>query len=502
MSSEQRQLFEAAIAAIPPYPAERYAGKGIVICAGGARLFACAYVAIGILRRILGCRLPIQLWHLGDAEIGPPMRSLLKDFEVEVIDAFDFTGRHPLRVIGGWELKPYAIVHSRFREVFLLDADNIPLIDPVRLFDLPQYAATGTVFWPDLVNLRADNPIWEVCGVPYRDTPSIESGQVLLDKARCWAALQLTLHMNQHSDFFYQLLYGDKDTFLIAWLKLGQPYAMPEQIPVLRQATLLQHDFQGQVIFQHRNDVKWFYGGPNPRLPGFALEEECFALLDELREVWNGRVFNPPPASVPARLQADALRRIEWFTCVKPGSTERPLQLLDGNRIGEGRGENEFYWWVEEDGEGLMLGFEGRRRPGAYLRPQPDGSWCGRSTEREGWEIQLTPRAAPGAVADPLIESAVALLESVLASPAAKPASKAAADELSAALKVLRQAIPGFSRAIAERLVNPTETLGSEAVAALNAALAAPMPTPPPRGEKTNSPSWILNIGTRYTKKE
>src|SRR5690348_12616508 len=100
MSSEQRQLFEAAIAAIPPYPAERYAGKGIVICAGGARLFACAYVAIGILRRILGCRLPIQLWHLGDAEIGPPMRSLLKDFEVEVIDAFDFTGRHPLRVIG------------------------------------------------------------------------------------------------------------------------------------------------------------------------------------------------------------------------------------------------------------------------------------------------------------------------------------------------------------------------------------------------------------------
>lgn len=501
MSSEQRQLFEAAIAATPPYPAERYAGRGIVICAGGARLFTCAYVAIGILRRVLACRLPIELWHLGEAEIGPPMRSLLEEFEVEVVDAFDFTRRHPLRIIGGWELKPYAIVHSRFREVFLLDADNLPLIDPASLFDLAQYAASGTVFWPDLVSLRADNPVWDICGVPYRDTPSVESGQVLLDKQRCWAALQLALHMNQHSDFFYQYLYGDKDTFLIAWLKLGQPYAMPEQIPVLRHAVLLQHDFRGQVIFQHRNTVKWFYGGPNPRLPGFVLEEDCFALLEELYRVWNGRVFNPPRASVPARIQADALRRVEWFTCLKPGTSERPLQLLDGNRIGEGRGENEFYWWVEEDGEGLLLGFEGRRRPGGYLRQQPDGSWRGHSTEREGWEIQLTPRKPPTPTADPLIESAVALLESVLASPAAKPGNKAAADEFSAALKVLRQSIPGFGRAIAERLANPAQALSGEALAALRAALAEPMPSVPVRGDKPNSPSWVLNIDTRYTKK-
>lgn len=502
MSSEQRQLFEAAIAAVAPYPAERYAGRGIVICAGGARLFTCAYIAIGILRRVLGCRLPIQLWHLGEGEIGPPMRSLLEQFEVEVIDAFDFTGRQPLRIVGGWELKPYAVVHSRFREVFLLDADNVALIDPARLFDLPQYAATGTVFWPDIVNLRADNPVWDVCGVPYRDTPSVESGQLLLDKQRCWAALQLTLHMNLHSDFFYQLLYGDKDTFLIAWLRLGQPYAMPEQLPMLRHAILHQHDFQGRVIFQHRNTGKWFYGGPNPRLPGFALEDECFALLDELRDVWDGRVFNPPPASVPALLQASALRRIEWFTCLKPGSSERTLQLLDGNRIGEGRGENEFYWWVEEDGEGLLLGFEGRRRDGGYLRAQPDGTWRGHSTEREGWEILLTPRSAPAGATDPLIESAVALLESVLASSAAKPGSKAAADELLAALKVLRQAIPGFGRAIAERLANPVEALSAESIAALTAALAAPMPALPERSEKANSPSWIRNLGTHYTRKE
>src|ERR1700722_12689164 len=100
MSNEQQQqMFEAAIAAAPAYPAERYAGSGIVICAGGARLFTCAWVAIGILRRVLGCRLPIQVWHLGAKEMGPPMRALLEDWDVEVVDALQVAERHPVRIL-------------------------------------------------------------------------------------------------------------------------------------------------------------------------------------------------------------------------------------------------------------------------------------------------------------------------------------------------------------------------------------------------------------------
>ena len=45
MASEQKLLFEAAIANSPPYPAERFAGPGIVICAGGARLFTCVLLS-------------------------------------------------------------------------------------------------------------------------------------------------------------------------------------------------------------------------------------------------------------------------------------------------------------------------------------------------------------------------------------------------------------------------------------------------------------------------
>jgi len=513
ISNEQQQMFEAAIAAAPPYPAERFAGRAIVICAGGARLFTCAWVAIGILRRVLGCRLPIQLWHLGPEEIGPPMRSLLEELDVEVIDALEQARRYPLRIVGGWELKSYALVHSRFREVFLLDADNVPLIDPARLFELPQYAASGAIFWPDVVRLREDNPIWQISGVAYRSTPSVESGQLLVDKQRCWAALQLVQHMNQHSDFFYQYLYGDKDTFLIAWLRLGQGFAMTAHAPLLRHNVINQRDFDGRIIFQHRNGAKWSYGSANPRIAEFELDDECAALLAELQRVWNGRVFAPPPASVPACLMETSLRQGEWFTYLKFGSGEKTLQLLAHNRIGEGRAENEFYWWVEEDGEGLLLGFEGRRHTGARLRPLSDGSWLGRSLEPEAWEVQLTPRLAvagdPPLASDLSIASARALLESILASPAGKPHSQETAVALAATLKVLRQAIPGFSKALGDYRAELSagrgddEEADGETIRCLRSALAEPLAermsaAGKRSGEAGPTPSWFSNLRTHY----
>ena len=503
MTDEQHLLFEAAIAKQAPYPGERFAGRGIVICAGGSRLFTCAYVAIGILRRVLHCRLPIQLWHLGPTEIGPPMRALLECLEVEVVDGLEPADRDPMRIVGGWELKPYAVVHSRFREVFLLDADNVALIDPARLFELPQYAATGALFWPDVVRLRADNPAWAVCGVAYRSTPSIESGQLLVDKLRCWAALQLTLHMNRYSDFFYQHLYGDKDTFLMAWLRMGQEYAMPPHPPLIRHQVINQHGFDGRVIFQHRNAAKWSYGSPNQRIPDFELESECLDLLAELQELWNGRVFNPPPLSAPARALTASLEKIEWFTYLKVGSAEKEIQLLADNRIGAGRAANEFYWWVEEDGEGMVLGIEGRRRTGDRLRPTPDGSWRGHSGEPEAWETQLVPRPGPAPAEDPTISSAVALLASILASPAGRPGDEEASRDLTATLRTLRGAIPGFAKALSllSRSV-PVSGQNEAGIRCLHDVLAAPPALP--RGldwapdDRRGSPVRVYNLGSHY----
>jgi hypothetical protein len=55
---------------------------------------------------------------------------------------------------------------------------------------------------------------------------------------------------------------------------------------------------------------------------------------------------------------------------------------------------------------------------------------------------------------------------------------------------------------MAERLANLAPPLSEEAAAALRAVLAAEVPTPPSRFGATNSPSWVLNLGTHYTAKE
>jgi hypothetical protein len=48
--AELKSALAAAAAADSQFPAGRFEGRGIVICAGGARLFTCAWVCIALLR--------------------------------------------------------------------------------------------------------------------------------------------------------------------------------------------------------------------------------------------------------------------------------------------------------------------------------------------------------------------------------------------------------------------------------------------------------------------
>ena len=200
--SEYHRLVDEVIQRAAPYPAHRFQGRGIVTCAGGPRFFTCAWVLVRVLRDILKTALPIQVWHRGAAEIDPLMRALLERYDVEVIDACGIASLRPPSQ--GWALKPFAILHSRFQEVLFLDADNVPAVDPARLFAAAPYRETGAIFWPDLKPIPVESPIWEICRVPYRDEPSFESGQMVLDKARCWKALLLTMHLNERANFYYR----------------------------------------------------------------------------------------------------------------------------------------------------------------------------------------------------------------------------------------------------------------------------------------------------------
>ena len=266
---------------IPPYPTGRFRGRGIVVCGGGEKYFPCAWVCVRMLRHV-GCDLPVELWHAGDAELPDRWREMIEPYGVKCVDAEGVRRRHPVRRLSGWEMKPFALLHCSFEEVMFVDADNVAVRDPAYLFDSRPFHRHGAVFWPDFERLAPERAIWRVCGVPYRDEPEVESGQILLDKRRCWGPLQLTMHLNEHSDFYYHYVHGDKETFHMAWRMLGRDYAMvPHPIRPL-EGTMCQHDFRGRRLFQHRNLAKWTVRGENAKVRGFRYEDVCLRFLGEL----------------------------------------------------------------------------------------------------------------------------------------------------------------------------------------------------------------------------
>jgi Mannosyltransferase putative len=357
-------------------PLDRFAGRGIVICAGGARFFTCAWVAIGILRRHLGCTLPIEVWYLGPEEMGPSMRALLESEGARAIDAFEVAKRYPASRFDGWELKTYAILNSRFREVLLLDADNVPVADPAFLFDCPEFVETGALFWPDIVRIAAKNAIWALSGLEFRDGPAFESGQLLVDKTRCWGALRLAHWMNQRAEAFYEILYGDKDTFLIAWLLRNAAFSLIPHAPWQLEGCFCQRGPNGTALFQHRNAAKWILEGCNPPIEGFLYETDCLALLTELAKRWDGTIFNPPPRDAECRAIEASLIQQRGFRLIRIGEDETGLELR-ADHSAVRTGAFAFYWHVERAEADPQLVLHARGLRCCALILAPDGVWRG-----------------------------------------------------------------------------------------------------------------------------
>ena len=244
---------------------ERWAGRGIVVVAGGDRYGGMACALVDSLRAH-GCSLPIEVFHLGPAEVAdcPAMATLAACEGVTLRDLL--SGQPALKDEPGYgyAAKPLALAASSFAETLLLDADNYALADPTPLFDAPAYRAHGAVFWSDMYAtcetfVRLHDPY----GV--RERPSLveqlvqdaldaalvrprrikcdyaaalegiglppssltqESGQLVLDKRRCVDALAAVclLNSNSHRRLVYAGLHGDKDTFRVAFRALGVSY--------------------------------------------------------------------------------------------------------------------------------------------------------------------------------------------------------------------------------------------------------------------------------------
>lgn len=241
---------------------DKFEGKGIVICAGGYGYFTCCWVLINTLRNEKKCTLPIQVWYKDD-EMSEELMDALRTLDVTCHNISDYTDED----IDGYALKPMAILLSSFKEVLYLDADVVCTINPEQLFDSPEYKEHGAVFWPDFWKTEEDNPIWDILEISPIEMKEQESGQLLIDKERCWKEINLATYFNIHNYAYYHMLYGDKDTFRFAWMARNTPFYFIDREPSscgyvdsegsFIGHTMIQHSPDGVCLFLHRNLLKW-----------------------------------------------------------------------------------------------------------------------------------------------------------------------------------------------------------------------------------------------------
>ena len=140
---------------------------------------------------------------------------------------------------------------------------------------------------------------------------------------------------------------------------------------------------------------KWKLGGLNRRIPGFELESECFAWLEELQKLWTDlsnsvRRWRPEGKSTEERAAADDLCRTTFSYC-RVGYDERAMTFLPDGTVGAGAADCELYWDLHtSDGHEFLSIFSSRALT-CELRRNGDQTWIGRWGDHEKMPIELKP---------------------------------------------------------------------------------------------------------------
>ena len=320
--------------------------RGIIIGAGGAKYFGCGFACAYTLRS-LGCTLPIEFWYLGEHEMDKDMKRLCDQNDISYVDAKVFCSDNHIqpRCLNGWELKPFATLHSQFKEVLYLDADCIPVKDPTYLFDDFRYRASGSIFWPDIPpgdrKEWLPSTAWNNIGMEYEHSVDFESGQYLINKQKCYKELCTTVWMNDHSDWFYKFVFGDKSTFHLAWSKCDSAYCMTTTPAGWRSPCILQYDLDNSLVFEHacRGKESLFSGDS---LDSMLSSKYIYEAKHARDLVWDGHIFSWGSMSSKELTLARSL--IGTYSYDRIGLGKRDLELMDGGKIGKGKDLCEKRW--------------------------------------------------------------------------------------------------------------------------------------------------------------
>jgi hypothetical protein len=254
-------------------------GKGIIVCSGD-RHFISSYI---LVKMIIERKASVNIeWYYVGSELSYDNRNILLQIKnIRLIDCLDIRPnwfKYPINEehIKGYMIKSYAIMVSKFRDIILLDGDNIPLQNVLDLFDLPTYRENGHLFWPDFT--FSENNGMNKSLLPYgndvfkwfnvkspQDTGNrlTESGQIMIDKVRYWKIVCLAYFLNYNHDLTYKILFGDKDLYYLAFAIMRNRYNICKFNPYgggtyqdYIDMIIQRHPENGEPLFMHRTLCK------------------------------------------------------------------------------------------------------------------------------------------------------------------------------------------------------------------------------------------------------
>ena len=237
------------------------------------------------MRLKMGITLPIEIWQIG-SEISPNYLESFKKLKDVVIKNVNDYSDKPAHW-KGFQVKAFILYHTEFTEPILCDADIIFHQDPNIIYNDANYIETGTYFFRDIDFWKFDNlqpsankfnsieffnsrkqfirrlipqktdlfPVeW---GYLYDIAPPttpvneayMESGCVYINKAMHQEVINRIYYLNFNHKHTYQFVWGDKETYWIAFVMNNKKYAINSQYGYMNENQKLCQNYNNSLFY-------------------------------------------------------------------------------------------------------------------------------------------------------------------------------------------------------------------------------------------------------------
>ncbi|KAJ3358918.1 hypothetical protein HDU91_005068, partial [Kappamyces sp. JEL0680] len=136
---------------------ESFTGDGIVVCVND-KYMNDAFTTINIIRNVLNCTLPIEVFYTGNQDLSLENREILEGLpKVKTRNVYEIFDINRISIFG-YAIKPFALLGSSFRKVILIDADVMFFQTPSVLLESHNFRTTGAIFFKDRVIKEGNIP--------------------------------------------------------------------------------------------------------------------------------------------------------------------------------------------------------------------------------------------------------------------------------------------------------------------------------------------------------